>query len=112
MRFIFADPVPEGEPVGSMDEAAKRAGFTPRLIDGKMPKRIFVTNVVDEEAKISVAALTAALRNANAADATVPANWDGIVIHLQQRPGVLVDYGDFYIAQAEPSTLSVPQGFR
>jgi hypothetical protein len=111
MRSIFADPVPDGEPVGSLEEAAKRAGFTPRLLSGKTPERIFVTNAVSEEAKFSVAILTGILREAKAGNVTVPADWDGVVIRLQQPRGILIDYGDFYIAQASPSTISAPPGF-
>ena len=110
MRFIFSDPVPDGERVANLQEAEKRVGFSPRMIKGKTPTRLFVTNPVNEEAKISVAALTSALRDANV-NVTVPSNWDGVVIRLQQQPGILVDYGDFYIAQAAPTTLSAPAGF-
>jgi hypothetical protein len=112
IRSIFSDPVPDGVLVEDLEKAAAQAGFPPRLLSGQTPKRIFVTNAVNDEAKISVATLTAALREAKIENVTVPADWEGVVIHLQQPPGILVDYGDFYIAQAAPSTLSAPAGFR
>jgi hypothetical protein len=111
MRFIFSDPLPDGERVNNVEEATKRAGFSPRLISGKTPARVFVTNGVNEEAKISVDELKAALRDAKVDNVTVPADWEGKVISLQQRPGILADYGDFYVAQAAPSALRVPAGF-
>jgi hypothetical protein len=58
-----------------------------------------------------VGALNAALQEAKVANVTVPANWDGVVIQLRQQSGVLIDYGEYYLAQAAPSTLSAPAGF-
>jgi hypothetical protein len=77
MRAIFVDPVPDGVPVDNLEEA-KRAGFTPRMLNGKTPKRMFITNMVNSEATINVAALTAAVRDAKLQDVTVPADWDGV----------------------------------
>src|SRR5262249_8411188 len=88
MRSFFVDPVTDGFPVESIDEAAKRVGFTPHVLSGKTPKRIFVTQPVNDEAKINVAALTTALREGNVANVTVPADWDGVTIGLQQQAGV------------------------
>jgi len=111
VRSIFVNPVPDGEPVDNLQDAAKRVGFTPRLLSGKAPVHVFVTEPVSEEAKISVADLRAALREAKVEDVTVPATWEGVVIRLDQRPGILADYGGFLIAQAASSTLSAPPGF-
>jgi len=111
MPAIFADPVPDGFPVDNLEEAAKRAGFTPQMLKGKTPKRLFITNMVSTEVTINVAALTAAVRDAKLQDITVPAAWDGVTLELQQRPGVLIDYGDFYIAQGPPRILTTPAGF-
>src|SRR5262249_43558636 len=86
-------------------------GFTPRVLTGKTPKRMFVTNLVKEAATINVAALTAAVRDAKLQDITVPADWDGVTLELQQRPGILIDYGDFYVAQGPPRTLTTTPGF-
>jgi hypothetical protein len=63
------------------------------------------------EAKIVVAELTTALREARVSGVNVPQAWDGVSIGLQQGPGVLVDYGDFFIAQAPLLTLNPPAGF-
>jgi len=111
MRTIFVDPVPDGVQVDNIEEAAKRAGFTPRVLKGKAPKRVFITNVVNSEVTINVEALAAALRDAKLQDITVPADWDGVNLELQQAPGILIDYGDFYIAQGPPRTLTTPPGF-
>src|SRR5262245_49679854 len=55
MRSIFADPIPDGQPVPDL-EAAKRVGFTPRLLVGQTPKRLFITDAVNNEIKIGVQA--------------------------------------------------------
>src|SRR5262245_8304548 len=68
MRVIFNDPVPDGELVDSIDQAAKRAGFTPRLLNGKTPQRVFVTNAINQEVRVSTAALSAALQEAKVAN--------------------------------------------
>jgi hypothetical protein len=112
VRPIFLDPAPDGEPIHNLEDAARRLGFTPRLLSGKAPAQLFVTGPVSEEVKISVADLNAALREAKVENVTVPATWDGVVIRIDQRPGILADYGDFLFAQAASSTLSTPPGFR
>jgi hypothetical protein len=111
VRTIFVDPVPDGTVVDSVEEATKRVGFTPRLISGKKPERLFITEPVRQEAKVNVAALTTALREAQVQNVNVPESWDGVFIRLEQRPGVLVDYGDFVLAQAAPSTILAPADF-
>src|SRR5262245_15947117 len=61
VRSIFIDPVPDGEPIQNLQDAASRVGFTPRLLSGKAPTHLFVTEPVSEQVKISVADLNAAL---------------------------------------------------
>ena len=117
VRPIFVDPLPDAELVDSLEEAAKRTGFTARLpepsaIPGTPAKaRYGVTDPVRTEAKVGVAELKAALQDAKVSGVTVPQAWDGIIIGLQQGPGVLVDYGDFFISQAPLLTLNPPAGF-
>jgi hypothetical protein len=111
VRSIFVDPVPDGTLVDNLEEATKRVGFTPRLISGKTPERLFITEPVQQVAKINVMALTASLREAHVQNVNVPALWDGVFIRLEQRPGILADYGDFVLAQAAPSTLLAPADF-
>jgi hypothetical protein len=111
MRAIFVDPVPDGVPVKNLEEAAQRAGFMPRIVNGQTPKRLYVTNMVNDEVVIAVAVLNDAIREAKVQGVTVPSNWDGVSIGLKQSPGILVDYGDFYIAQGPPRTMTVPANF-
>src|SRR5437870_3510788 len=117
VRPLLVDPIPDGEPVDTVDEAAKRAGFSPRLptpaaFPGLSAKPQFgVTDPVRAEAKIGVVELIAALKQAKVENVAVPQAWEGIAIALQQDSGVLVDYGDFFLAQAPPMTLNAPAGF-
>jgi hypothetical protein len=118
VRPIFVDPLPDAELVANAEEAARKAGFTPRLpatavLPGSSARmlRFGVTDTVRAEAKIGVAELKTALSEAKASGVDVPQAWDGISVGLQQAPGILVDYGDFFIAQAPPLTLEPPAGF-
>jgi hypothetical protein len=111
LRAIFADPVPDAELVDSLAEATKRVGFTARLPKSEKKPRFAVIASVREELKISVPALTMALHDAKAEDVKVPDSWDGVIIDLQQRSGVYIDFGDFFIAEAPPVTLTSRAGF-
>jgi hypothetical protein len=111
LRPIFVDPTPDAEAVGSLEEAAKLAGFQPRLPKSENKPQFGVSDAIRAEATISIAALTDALRNANAADVAVPGNWDNVTIPIHQDRGILVDYGDFILTQAPPLTLNPPAGF-
>jgi hypothetical protein len=110
LRSIFTDPVPDGEPVASLDEATKRAGFSPRLLRSQKVEQFVVIDPVNAEAKVNVGELTAALGEAKADNITVPPMWNNAVIGLRQGRGILTDYGDFFIAQAPSMTLSTPAG--
>lgn len=111
LRAIFADPVPDAELVDSLAEATQRVGFTARLPKSDKKPRFAVITPMREQLKISVPALTAALREAKADDVKVPESWDGVTIDLQQRPGVYIDFGDFFIAEAPPVMLTTREGF-
>jgi hypothetical protein len=111
LRGIFADPSPGAEPVATADEAAARAGFTPRLPKSADKPQFGVTDSFRGEAKIQIAELNAALRDSNGSDMAIPQQWDGVAITLQQGSGILADYGNFFFTQAPPLTLTVPSGF-
>src|SRR5947199_2241465 len=112
LRAIFAEPVPDAEPVASLNEAATRAGFTPRLPQSATPFQIGVTDPVTADARIEIAALNQALRDGTVTNVTVPQDWDAVTIAIEQGRGVLADYGDFLIVQAPPLTLNTPSGFQ
>ena len=111
LRAIFAEPVPDAEPVASLNEAATRAGFTPRLPKSATPLQIGVTDPVHADARIEIAALNQALRDGTVTNVTVPQDWDAVTIAIEQGRGVLADYGDFLIVQGPPLTLNTPSGF-
>src|SRR5215471_20007250 len=100
VRSIFMDPSPDAEGVDTLEEAARRAGFAPRLptaeaFPGLSAKpELGVIDPVRADVKIVVAELSAALVEAKADGVVVPPAWDGVDIRLQQASGVLVDYGD------------------
>jgi hypothetical protein len=111
LRAIFADPAPGAEPVASQDEAAARSGFTPRLPKSANKPEFGIIDSVNGEAAIQIAELNTALENAKASDISIPKEWEGVAIKIQQPSGILADYGDFLIMQAPPLTLTVPSGF-
>jgi hypothetical protein len=106
LRLIFADPLPDAEVVNNLTDAATRAGFTPRLPKSDKPQQVGVISPTNVQLKINVGELRAALNDAKATAVAVPDAWDGLTMNLQQRAGVFVDFGDFFIAQAPARTLS------
>ena len=112
LRPVFAGPIPDSvTPVRSLDEAARLAGFSPRLPKSATPPQLLVIDPIQAEIKIAVADLTAALGLAKVTNVAVPRAWDGITLSLQQSRGVLADYGEFFISQGPPFTLNGPAGF-
>ena len=111
LRAIFADPVPDAEPVASLNEAATRVGFTPKLPKSAIPIQLGVTDPVHAAARIEPETLKQALRDETVTNVTVPQDWEGVTIAIERGPGVLADYGDFLIVQAPPLTLNLPSGF-
>jgi hypothetical protein len=106
LRQIFADPLPDAEVVNNLTDATTRAGFTPRLPKSDKPQQVGVISPTSVQLKINVAELRTALNDAKATGVVVPDAWDGLTMNLQQRAGVFVDFGDFFIAQAPARTLS------
>ena len=111
LRAFFADPVPDAEPVASLNEAAMRAGFTPRLPKSATPIQLGVTDPVHTDARIELEALSQALHDGTVTNVTMPQDWEAVTIAIERGPGVLADYGDFVIVQAPPPTLNTPSGF-
>jgi hypothetical protein len=112
LRNIFEGPVQNlASPVANVEEAARRLGYAPRLPASAKPMELFITDPVRDDSKIAVAELTDGLREAKITDASVPQAWNGVTIQLRQGAGLIADYGEFFIAQSPPMTMSVPDGF-
>src|SRR5436189_114295 len=109
-RAFFADPVPDAEPVASLNEAAMRAGFTPRLPKSATPIQLGVTDPVHTVARIELEALSQALRDGTVTNVTMPQAWEAVTIAIEGGPGVLAAYGDLVIDQAPHPTLNTPSG--
>src|SRR5262249_14354923 len=106
LRQIFADPLPDAEVVNNLSDATTRAGFTPRLPKSDKPQQVGVISPTSVQLKINVPELRSALNDAKVTGVLIPDAWDGLTLNLQQRSGVFVDFGDFFIAQPPARTLS------
>jgi len=112
MRAFFAGPIPDRvRPVASIEEAARQLAFVPRLPMRKMPPELVITDPVRGQATIAVADLIEALQQSKIEDMSVPQDWNGVTVGLQQGAGLIADYGEFFIAQAPPMALDVPARF-
>src|SRR5207244_810506 len=91
LRAFFADPVPDAEPVASLNEAAMRAGFTPRLPKSATPIQLGVTDPVHTDART--------LRQKFAANPAlffpipIPYEMDIHEVRLNSGPGLLLQNG-------------------
>src|SRR5437667_5530696 len=108
LRALFADPTPGADAIGTVEEAAVRVGFTPRLPKSENKPEFGVVSPIHGEATISVSELKAALSNAQVIDVALPPDWNNVKITMQQEAGILADYGDFLITQAPPLTITAP----
>jgi len=102
--------LPDAQVVDNLNEATTRSGLTPRLPKSDKPMQIGVISPTNVQLKINAAELRSALSEAKATGVVVPDAWDGVTIDLQQRAGVFVDFGDFFLAQAPARTLSAEKG--
>src|SRR5215471_2034064 len=112
LRDIFTGPVSGlARPTRNLQEAAREEGFTPRLPTTPMPQEVLVMSPVNNQPKIATTDLLNELRRAKV-DVPVPQDWNGVTVAIQQGAGLLADYGDYFIAEAPPMTLSAPAGFK
>src|SRR5206468_11231092 len=100
LRAFFADPVPDAEPVASLNEAAMRAGFTPRLPKSATPIQLGVTDPVHTDARIELEALSQALRYATLLRASRGLAFQRVTIAIRQAPAVRGFYVYVTIVQA------------
>jgi hypothetical protein len=117
VRSVLVNPMPAETPVGDVAEAARQAGFVPRLPQSNglgellaAPKFSVIASI-SKESQIRVAELRTALGLAGANDVSVPEDWNGVVIGIQESAGIAADYGSMYLAQRLPLSLDAPPGF-
>jgi hypothetical protein len=110
---ISGHGMPEAAP--NLNDAAKKAGFTPFVPAAGVPSgqpSITVLASMDFTQTIHVAQLRAALEKAGAHDVAVPPQWEGAQLRYSIGPLVNLGYkGDVGILQAKPIEFSIPTGF-
>jgi hypothetical protein len=119
--FIHWQTIQPAEPaqqVDNIDEAAKLAGFVPRLPDwtvlGDRPRNIdlFVLGVSGARMTLDAAGLRDALRKKGIRDVTIPQSWDGTEFVSEFGPTVFAGFDrQILLRQSPPSPLKVPPDF-
>jgi hypothetical protein len=100
--------------VADVDQAARLAGFAPRLPSPAVlsgSPRISVLAPIAYSTVLRTQDLQLALQNAGVSDAPVPDTWDGARIAAQVGSTVSAEWEGIALAQALPVELSVPSGF-
>lgn len=95
------------EAVPNIDEAERKAGFRPYLPP---------PGVLSAEPELKVSGpmhveQTIRARDLESPGVQVPAEWDGLRLHIDIGPIVSADYPDIRIDQGRPFEFSVPSGF-
>jgi hypothetical protein len=117
VRSVLVNPAPAHTPVADLAEAVRQAGFIPRLpqsdgLGNSLPAPgLSVVASIHKESKIRVDELQTALARSGSAEITVPQNWDGAVIEIDESAGIAASYGQIYLAQRLPLKLDAPPGF-
>jgi hypothetical protein len=101
--------------VPTLEEAARRAGFVPRLpspdvVSGETPA-LSVTSRFELTQTLRTGDLRTALARVGATDLEVPETWNGARLEATIGPLVIADYpNDVSIVQSAPIQLRVPTG--
>ncbi|MCI0418024.1 MAG: hypothetical protein L0312_02190 [Acidobacteria bacterium] len=104
-------------PVVDFMEAARRAGFTPRLPREGAPPVAPVLMAFDDpmvwSTTLNVANMEASLRQAGVNDQPIPKEWDGAQMSLTTRSAISAVWnsGEMALFQHPPITVSGPAGF-
>jgi hypothetical protein len=100
--------------VADAAEAARRAGFTPRLPRAGVlasPPRLYVLGPMSFGTVVRAADVDLALKKAGVTDVAVPQRWDGAQLTLQAGSSVTAEWNEITLMQGAPATLSTPSGF-
>lgn len=109
------DELPAPEEV-TVTEAARRAGFIPRLPHEGVPtdsQHITTLDPMVWRTTVKVADLELSLRQAGVDDQPIPKEWDGAQLSMQVGSAIIASWpeGGIFLVQHQPVTLSAPPGF-
>jgi hypothetical protein len=108
---------PPFPPAVDFMEAARRAGFTPRLPREGVPPDAPVLTVFDDSmvwgTTLNVANMEASLRQAGVNDQPIPKEWDGAQVSFTTRSAISAVWnnGEMSLMQHPPIIFSAPAGF-
>lgn len=109
---VTIDSVAE-ERVADAGEAERRAGFRPYLPPAEIlsaAPELKVSGPMHVEQTVRIRDLRRALDKADASDVQVPAEWDGLKLHVGIGPIVSADYPVARIEQCRPFEFAAPSG--
>ena len=121
LHFEYTSPKEPAEEVRTVEEAAERAGFVPRLPNwrelgeqsGPGEMRLGVSGARSARIKINVLRLRQVVRQQRNKDVDIPDAWDGVELVSEISPTILAAFGNDHIllTQSLPFAVSVPAGF-
>lgn len=114
--IFVMEPQPfEPEPVQTIAEAERIAGFRPSLPPIGMlkgaPALSVVKKVVLSTKPLKTRDIVRALAQAGASNLEVPEAWDGLTLSAEAGPVVIAAYDEIEIMQSAAFTMNTPPGF-
>jgi hypothetical protein len=104
----------DARPVSSIEEAARIAGFSPRLprpgVFTGSPE-YSVTGVGSARLRLDASAVRAVARQTGGPAGEVPDSWDGAVLEIRMGPIIIADYGGVLLLQSLPFQMTKPADF-
>jgi hypothetical protein len=104
----------EADPVSSLEEASRVAGFTPRLPQAgvfTVAPAYSVTDVMSARLQLRTPAIRYLLAQAGGSSSEVPDAWNGVVLEARVGPIVVADYNGVLLLQSLPFRLIKPVDF-
>jgi hypothetical protein len=114
----FLSPVmqvrPDPHPVPSLNDAARLAGFSPRLpgaeVFAVLPS-YSVTDVASARLQLQRPAIRYLVAQAGGSASDVPDSWNGVDLEVRVGPVIIADYNGILLLQSRPFELITPPDF-
>lgn len=117
VRGVLLNSDPPETSVSDLAEAARLAGFEPRLplskeLEDTLPSpKLSVVAPIRRKVTVRARELQDALRRTQGTDALVPRSWDGVILEVNISAGIVADYGRIRLGQRLPLEFRAPHDF-